>query len=469
MVNPDKYKKKRVLNELNTIIEIGHSIISSFDYDSVLQTISDGMSRLLQIESAAIYILENEQELWLGATTPPLNPDMPEALRKAWLEDHPHVKRAINGLKPVVLDDTLTADLSPAESMVVKLRNLRSLLYLPFVQQNEAIGVLILGTCKRSRKFTNHEVALAQTVANQLAIAIQNARLHSNILNYKNNLEKLVVERTCELKAANEELKSINEELNKKNELISKQKSELEDALHNLKTVQMKLFEAEKMASLGVLTAGVAHEINNPLNFIMGAYLGLNNFFTIELPDYLEKVSPLLGSMKLGIDRVTAIVRGLNQFSKDSKELNDDCNIHAIVDNCLLILQNQYKDRIQIQKMYADSDIRIKGNIGKLHQVFTNILLNAIQAIENQGEIIVVTELNNQHAVISIQDNGCGIEKNILPRITEPFFTTKSPQQGTGLGLSIAYKIVNEHKGSIKFFSEVKKGTTVVVSLPLVN
>ncbi len=196
MVTLEKYKKKKLLNELNTIIKIGHSIISSFDCDSVLQTISDGMSRLLQIESSAFYILENEQKLWLRATTPPLSPDMPEALRKAGLEDHPHIKKSISELKPVVLDDTLTADLSPAEAMVVKHRNLRSLLYLPFVQQNEAIGVLMLGTCNRSRKFTTHEVALAQTVANQLAIAIQNARLHNNILNYRNNLEKLVVDCT---------------------------------------------------------------------------------------------------------------------------------------------------------------------------------------------------------------------------------------------------------------------------------
>ncbi|HBI80530.1 MAG TPA: hypothetical protein DDY04_00915 [Bacteroidales bacterium] len=466
-VSFDKYSKKRLRRELNTIIQIGYGIISTLDYDKVLQTISNGMADLLKIESSAIYILEDEQEIWLGATTPPLDPNMPDGLRRANLNDHPHIKQAILQQKPVVLEDSKNVELSDAEQMVVNLRKLRSIIYLPFIQTDKAIGLLILGTCKHTRKFNQHEVVLAQTVANQLAVAIQNARLHRDLISYKENLEQLVLERTYELEAANEELKSMNEELSLKNSLILKQKEELETTLQNLKTMQLKLIETEKMASLGVLTAGVAHEINNPLNFIMGAYIGLKNLILHEGNEHFKEASLLLTSMKQGIDRVVSIVRGLNQFSKDSRTNNEDCDVHAIIDNCLLMLQNQCRDSISVVKKYAEGNMVVKGNTGKLHQVFTNIILNSIQAIENQGEIIIKTEFDGKNVIVSVQDNGCGIESSILPRITEPFFTTKEVHKGTGLGLSIAYKIVQEHNGSLAFESEVNVGTKVTVSLPI--
>lgn len=463
----DGNDRLRAIRELNVIIQIGQSIISSFDYDHVLQTISNGMSELLQIETSAIYTLEEGQKLWLGATTPPLPPGMPDELREAKLENHPHINKAITTQKPVLIPDTTTAQLSPEESMIVTLRNLRSLLFLPFVQEKSVLGVLILGTCSQTRTFGEHDVEVGQTVANQLAIAIQNSRLHKDLNSYKDNLEKLVVERTHELEAANEELKAMNEELHEKNKLVIQQKEELEAILQNLKSMQLKLFEAEKMASLGVLTAGVAHEINNPLNFIMGAYHGLTNFFTHKAPEHYQSVEVLLSSLKLGIDRVSAIVRGLNQFSRDSKTYNESCDIHAIIENCLVMIQNQIKHGINIRKQFSQERLIVKGNVGKLHQVFTNVLINSLQAIDHEGDIAIATQQDDNRVIISIADTGCGIKKEILPRVTEPFFTTKDPQKGTGLGLSISYNIIQEHNGQLEIESEEGMGTKVVISLPM--
>ncbi len=245
------------------------------------------------------------------------------------------------------------------------------------------------------------------------------------------------------------------------------QKEELEATLHNLSTMQIKLFESEKMASLGILTAGIAHEINNPLNYIMGSYQGLELYLNQSAPEHYEKVSVLLNSMKVGIDRASSIVRSLNLFSRDSKNSSEDCELHTIINNCLLMLQYQYKDRIGITKKWASRIIIVKGNAGKLHQAFTNILVNAIQSIDNEGVIEINTELNHQVVTIAISDSGCGIPKENLPRITEPFFTTKAPQKGTGLGLSITYNIISDHNGKLEFESGKGIGTKVLITLPV--
>jgi len=253
-----------------------------------------------------------------------------------------------------------------------------------------------------------------------------------------------------------------------KNGIIIEQKNEIEVNLNKLKETQNKLVESEKMASLGTLTAGVAHEMNNPLNFINGAYLGFDNFFTNKAPSYKNDVSVLLKSLRIGIERASGIVQGLNRFSHDSKTFNDDCNVHVIIDNCLLVLRNKYKNKIKIEKVFEPNDIVLKGNEGELHQVFINILTNSIQSIEDEGVISITTQSSNNIVSITINDTGSGIAKENLAKIIEPFFTTKAPGEGVGLGLSISFNIIKEHNGEIEFESEINKGTTVKITLPII-
>lgn len=384
---------KRV-KELNILIRIGQKIINTLDFEQVLQIISDGMSELLEIESAALYTIENKNELLLGATTPPLPPDLPYDFRKALIADHPHISNTIAHLKPYVIADTKLAKLSPEEKRVVEMRGLRTLLFYPFVLKKEVVGVLILGTCHNSRKFTAHEVKLGQTIANQLAVAIQNAKLHKDLKDHKDNLEKLVQEKTKDLNAAIEELQAANEELYEKNKIINTQNVELKATLEHLKETQSQLLQSEKMASLGTLTAGVAHEINNPLNFIMGAYVGLQKHFKKEPCSDDKEIAILLESIITGIERISNIVNSLNKFSGNSVNLKENCNIHYIIDNCLTVLNNQIFDRVTVEKDYTQNAFTIKGNMTNLHHAFLNILTNSLQAIDGSGVISIKTSVN---------------------------------------------------------------------------
>ena len=219
------------------------------------------------------------------------------------------------------------------------------------------------------------------------------------------------------------------------------------------------------MASLGILTAGVAHEINNPLNFIMGSYIGLELYFEDKNIDD-EEVEPLLESLRAGLDKASAIVQSLNQFSRQNEKYDEECDINSIIENCLTMLNYQVKYGVTISKIF-NNNVNIKGNTGKLHQAFMNILLNAFQAINSKGEIIIKTYSDQDTATIEITDNGEGISEEIIPKITDPFYTTKEPGEGTGLGLSITYNIIKTHKGKLEFNSEEGKGTTVRVILPV--
>lgn len=268
---------------------------------------------------------------------------------------------------------------------------------------------------------------------------------------YRDHLEQLVKEKTEDIDATNQELRATNEELHA--------------TLNELKATQSQLIQSEKMASLGVLTAGVAHEINNPLNYIMGGYLGLENYFENHPSKQPEDTNVLLNSIKTGVDRASEIVKGLNQFSRDQKNFKEECYIHEIIENCLSILRSKYKQRVEIRNMFSEEDLVVTGNNGKLHQVFLNILTNAIQAIEDEGTVTIQTSSDKGKVNVSIHDTGTGIAKEHLTKITDPFFTTKNPGEGTGLGLSIAYEIIQKHNGSITISSEKNAGTTVNIEL----
>jgi signal transduction histidine kinase len=271
-----------------------------------------------------------------------------------------------------------------------------------------------------------------------------------------------------ELKASQEELIQLNEELSSTNDLLSYKNSALNLALAELKSTQLQLVQSEKMASIGILTAGIAHEINNPLNFIQGGILAVEDYVNNNLEEHLQELNPLLTAIITGINRTNNIIRSLNEFNRKVDNNSEFCDLHKIINNCLAILNNKLKDKVIVNKKYSKRDVVVIGNEGRLHQAFLNILINAEQAIETKGEISIKTELiaSENKVKVVISDNGCGIKQEILPRINEPFFTTKEPGKGTGLGLSIVYNIIKEHKGSINYLSEEGKGTSVIISLP---
>ncbi len=266
---------------------------------------------------------------------------------------------------------------------------------------------------------------------------------------YNQELQTLVSERTEALEKTNNELSSSNKQL--------------QNTIEELKTTQDQLIQSEKMASLGVLSAGIGHEINNPLNFIKNGISALETELLHDAGKVPPDVQQFVDIIQEGVRRASSIVRSLSLFSRSSSVLDEKCNLDEIIDNCLVILHGEFKDRIDVLKQYDEDMLPINGNEGKLHQAFMNILVNASHAIEDKGEIRIETKLVADELKVTFEDSGTGIDPEDLKRIADPFFTTKPPGEGTGLGLYITYAIVEEHGGTIEIQSEKNKGTTVSV------
>lgn len=274
----------------------------------------------------------------------------------------------------------------------------------------------------------------------------------------KSELEREVFNATKKVNQTNGQLVKLNKEL-------LEQRNELESVVVNLKNTQSKLVESEKMASLGVLSAGMAHEINNPLNFIKG---GVYSIRKLANDNGNDSIRPFLEAIEEGVNRATTIVRSLNHFSRQGTSMTEKCDIHMILENCLIMMHNEAKYRINVVKNFTADHFVIRGNEGQLHQVFLNILTNAEQAIADKGTISIMTKVQEDNEfLMEISDDGEGISKENLARIKDPFFTTKEPGKGTGLGLSISYSIIENHKGKINFDSEAGKGTKVSIILPV--
>jgi signal transduction histidine kinase len=160
-------------------------------------------------------------------------------------------------------------------------------------------------------------------------------------------------------------------------------------------------------------------------------------------------------------------VKSLNLYSRANDLPSSECNIHSIIDNCLVMLKNETKYIIEVQKDYCQEPVVVFGNQGRLHQVFLNVLTNAIHAIKELGKIRIETSIKGSDSCIVISDNGCGISEENITRLTDPFFTTKDPGKGTGLGLSITSKIIKDYNGTIIFDSKEGNGTKVTITLPM--
>ncbi len=245
-----------------------------------------------------------------------------------------------------------------------------------------------------------------------------------------------------------------------------KKKKELQKNNEELKKTQKLLITSEKMASLGVLAAGVGHEINNPLNFIKNGIEALSKKMEGKTDDEMKTYFRIVNE---GVERATNIVKSLSHFSRRSPSTDEPCNIHEIIENCLLILHNKIRNKIRVVTNFTSEATELRGNEGRLHQAMMNIIANAEQAIKDEGTIEINTKKVGDYMEIWIEDDGEGIPEENLLKISDPFFTTKPPGEGTGLGLFITFSIVEEHGGSIDVKSNLNEGSKFIIKLPLWN
>lgn len=311
----------------------------------------------------------------------------------------------------------------------------------------------------RQRKYTNHGAMVLIVLL--MVIILQAFR------SYRKTKEKnqLLEEQKEELKTANEKILAQAERLQERND-------ELEALVIKLNTTQQQLFQAEKMASLGTLTAGVAHEINNPLNFIHGG-IELIRELLEEVSaknikdDTKEEFSSAIKIVKEGVDRSTKIVSSLMNFSYCGEPKLSMGNITDIIDSTIKFLNSKITSDVEVIFDYGFSEESLLY-ADKLHQVFLNVLDNSIAAIsKNRGEkqIRIETSKADKDIVIKISNNGPNIPENKLRQIFDPFFTTKNPGEGTGLGLSITYTLIQQHKGTIRAQND-EGGVSFIISIP---
>ncbi len=271
----------------------------------------------------------------------------------------------------------------------------------------------------------------------------------------------------------------------------------LEETYRELKSAQSAILQREKMASIGQLAAGVAHEINNPIGFVSGNLRALNKYidkftefidFQSEIIeklnvseaveelntekkklkiDYIrEDIKDLIKESLDGTERVSKIVQNLKTFSRIDEASYKMADINECIESTVNIVWNELKYKAEVKKDYGNIP-HIKCYPQELNQVFMNLLVNASHAIEHFGEIIIKTWHDRENIFISVSDTGCGISEEVKNRIFEPFFTTKDVGKGTGLGLSITYDIIKKHNGEITVESEMGKGSTFTVKIPV--
>lgn len=296
------------------------------------------------------------------------------------------------------------------------------------------------------------------------------------------------------LQEAYEQSQHLTAELEGQHALLEEQNSKLELSYAELKTVQSQILQQEKMASIGQLAAGVAHEINNPMGFIT-SNLGSLQKYVDKFIGFIETQSALLASLgaaeqelearkklKLdyviedsrdlitesldGAERVKEIVQNLKSFSRVDQTEEEYADINKCLETTLKIVWNELKYKTTVDKQYGELP-HIKCFPQQLNQVFMNMLVNASQAIDQQGKITIRTSVEDGSVKVAITDTGCGMSREKTDRIFEPFFTTKEVGKGTGLGLSICYDIVKNHAGEIFVESEEGRGTTFSVLLPV--
>ena len=409
----------------------------SLNLNDILQATVEGVSALAGLDTAAVYLLE-DGSLRLLSTTPPLPPEFPDELRYASLDDHPHIRKAIESSGPVFVADVTAVSLTPAENSVVEQRNLRSLLFLPLIAESEVMGALIVGSTGSPSPLTGAQIDLSHTLANFAALAVKNARLYRAGQRYAAQLEQTLDERK-QAEAEREKLREL-------------------------------LIQSQKMDAIGQLAGGIAHDFNNMLCGIIGNAEQLYETAVDEQSRQLA--NDIITISKRSADLTSQLLA----FSRKGRVQVVTVDLHQLVQEVVSILRHTISRKIRINTVLEANPCRTKGDPAQIQSAILNLAVNARDAMPEGGSLDIRTrsvELDadycrgqtlklapGRYIELTVADTGVGMDETTLSRIYEPFFTTKKRGEGTGMGLSAVYGTMMTHSGSINAESKPGQGAT---------
>lgn len=430
------YKEIFLLQEINRVLN------TKIDLEEILQTIIDGMTSVFNYYSSGIYLID-EEGINLIVKNYSLDSKIINKIEKIVgksllgfkipLFEGSILKDAIDNVEPIITVDikgvleghTNILPLRKLALPIAMISGLKSGVGVPLTAGDQVVGML--GVASKDKELSQNDAERLKTFADQAGIAIEKAKLYKELKEYSEHLEQMVEART-----------------------------------NDLREKEIQLLQSEKMATIGKLAAGVAHEINNPLGNI--------SLYTQMLlkKGGDEKDIESLKVIEEQVEAAARIVKNLLEFSRQDEPEFESLNIKKEVLKAKKILNHTaYISEVKIKKDFDPDLPEIMGDSGQLQQVFLNILTNAIQVTPRGGKIVIKIRENNDKVLVEIIDEGGGIPEEIIGKIFDPFFTTKDFSGGTGLGLSVCLGIIQNHKGDIKVRSTLDKGSKFIIELPI--
>jgi signal transduction histidine kinase len=463
------------IEQLSLLSDLAAAVNATLDPEKIYEQALDRLVRRMGYERAHMFVVDQPRRVLRGHRM--AGGDAAEEAEFLRLEMPLDAKasataRAVLTGLPVHVPDVETERTVPLHRDAVRAHGIRSFIAVPMRVKERVHGALNV-VSGRPDRFADSDVELVAAVANHVALAVDRADSFRTIEDLTRGLEDKVRVRTEQLRAANEELQA---------------------AYRDLQATQMQLVQREKMASVGQLVAGVAHELNNPIGFVFSNVTTLDDFVKrlramledyrrLELPgadreriderwqalkvDYaLRYLDSMIQGIREGAERARKIVRDLRVFARGQDEVWQAVDLHEEIESSLTLLNHLLKDRVAVRRKFGDVP-SVDCIRSQVDQVFLNLLANAAQAITGPGEITIETRRAGEWAVVAVHDTGPGIPPEIAGRIFDPFFTTKPVGEGTGLGLSISYEIVKKHGGEIRAESRSGGGAVFTVRLPV--